>query len=135
MKHIKLFEQSMNESPMTGSSSNFFNNIVCITDYSGTIAVGSLAYEKDEAHIKEILEKDKESRVTVLNYEAERSFVSYDDEGIFELFTDGDNYKVGTGFVFPMLQAGQFLCVFASGDGIGTSIVDVIGLKRVFGAL
>jgi hypothetical protein len=134
-KHIAQFESftqydfDATKDPKRPGS---LNGVICITDYSGTIAVGSLASARDQDYIREIMEKCPDCKVTVLPYETERCFVSYGDDGVFELVGEGDNYKVGNGFVFPMLDSGQFLCVFANGHSIGTELVDAKAVNKMF---
>jgi hypothetical protein len=130
-KHIAQFEAfkakgAINESRMGES----LNPIICITDYSGTIAVGQFSNGGDQAYLEQL---GPDAVVTRLDQgNAERDFVSYDDEGVFELIEEGTSYTAGTGFVFPLLGEGKFLCLYASGHSYDWDLISPMDLKKFF---
>ena len=127
-KHIAQFE-SFHEDPRINDY-DYVNSIICITDYNGTIAVGMVGNQRDRVYIDPIMETD--AAVTKFTYESEKDFVSYDDNGDFELITEGTNYTSGSGYVFPILGIGEFLVLNYSGHGSSYELVNAMELKKLF---
>lgn len=131
LKNLKSFGQETNESMMPSMPSgkyDFTDAVICITDHEGTSAVGLLGNQNNRVYIDPIIKSGVD--VTKFTYRSEKDFVSYDDNGDFELITQGANYTSGSGYVFPILGEGEFLVLNINGPSY--EIVNAMELKKLF---
>jgi hypothetical protein len=128
-KHIAQFDSFKSKEDINESSSILdFGQIICYTNYNGTVLVGMVGNQRDLSTIENMIGED----ATKFNYGIETDFVSYDVNGVFELISEGNRFTSGDGYVFPILGDGQFLILNYSGHGSSYEIASTPNDLRKF---
>ena len=125
-KHISLYE-SFRDSGTRGSSldsgsKDYTKGVICIADYGGGgLAVGTINSRSDAAYIQELEQYVPKDNVYGKDYadqisiqvipgtgDGDNEFVCFEDGG-FDIYGAGDNFKVPSGGYVFTIPNGRFL--------------------------
>ena len=127
-KHISLYEYfSFKDSGTRGSSldsgsKDYTKGVICIADYGGGgLAVGTINSRSDAAYIQELEQYVPKDNVYGKDYadqisiqvipgtgDGDNEFVCFEDGG-FDIYGAGDNFKVPSGGYVFTIPNGRFL--------------------------